>query len=291
VNLAVAEEFELVRVEGDADAQFQAGSVSKPVAYYTALRLVESGELELDQNVNERLVSWQLPDGDGVTLRRLLTHTAGLGVPFFPGYEAGAELPTLVQVLDGAPPAITDPVRVDVPPGAGFRYSGGGYALVQLLLEDVTATPFAELARELVFVPLGMTNSTFDQRGGRWHRYPEQAAAGVWTTAVDLATFVAALQRDAESMWTPQGELPPEGEWNAVAELGLVVPREFGLSLLLVDGWFGHLGGAYGFFSAFFGSTQGGRAIVAWVPSGPTPEFFAAVVSAADERGWKGLTA
>lgn len=279
MNFAVAEAFELVRTEGDPDEPFQAGSLSKPVAAYAALRLVEAGELELDRDVNECLVSWQLPDGEGVTLRRLLTHTAGLGVPFFPGFEEGAELPTLVEVLDA--------VRVESSPGE-FRYSGGGYVLVQLLLEDVTGRRFANLARELVFEPLGMTRSTFEQRAGR--RYPEQAAAGLWTTARDLALFVGALQR-YPAMQAPQVELPPDGEWSVVAQLGMVVPSEFCLAGMLVDGWFGHLGGAHERFSAYFGSREGGQAIVASGPQGEAPKLFAAVLAAADERGWKGLAA
>jgi CubicO group peptidase (beta-lactamase class C family) len=258
MNLAVVDGFEFVRMEGEPDEQFQAGSVSKPVAAFAVLRLVDEGLLELDEHVNERLLSWQLPDGDGVTLRGL---------------------------------AVTDPVRVVARPGDGFLYSGGGYVLLQLLLEDVSGRPFADLARELVFEPLGMTNSTFEQRTGAWHRYPEQAAAGLRTTAADLVRFVGVLQRDAASMWTPQGELPAEGEWTVMTQLGLVVPREYGFSLLLSDGWFGHPGGAQGFFSAIFGSTEGGNGIVAWVPSAPTPEFFAELVAAVDDRGWKGLTA
>ncbi len=288
--LAVVDGFELVRGD-DPDEPFQAGSVSKAVAAFAALELVASGDLHLDEDVNERLVSWRLPGGDGVTLRRLLSHTAGLGVGFFPGYEGNAELPSLVQVLDDAPPATTGPVRVEAPPGAGFSYSGGGYVLVQVLLEDVCGMPFVDLARELVFEPLGMTRSTFEQRLGAWHRYPEQAAAGLWTTAEDLARFVIAVQQEGAAMRAPQVDLPADGEWSALADLGMRPPDRFGLGLFLLDGWFGHLGGAFGFFSAFFGSTEGGRAIVAWLPGGATPEFFTSMLAVADERGWEGLQA
>ena len=280
MNLAVLDGFEVVRTEGDPGAPFQAGSVSKPVAAYLALRLVDSGALELDQEVNERLVSWQLPDGGGVTLRALLTHTAGLGVPFFPGYDGEGDLPTLVQVLD--------PVRVETPPGE-FRYSGGGYVLVQLLLEDITGTSFADLARELVFEPLGMTGSTFEQTVGPWHRYPEQAAAGLWTTASDLARFVTVLQRDAQPMWAKQVELPPDGEWGELTDLGLRRPDRFGLGLFLQDDWFSHFGAAFGCYSGLYGSTEGGSGIV--VASSDAVPVIEAVLAAAVERGWTGLTA
>ena len=290
MNLTVVDEFEVVRAEGPNEP-FQAGSVSKPVAAYAALRLVDSGALDLDQDVNEQLVSWQLPEGDRVTLRRLLSHTAGLGVPFFPGYEPGTDVPTLVQVLDGAPPAVTDPVCVEHPPGEGFRYSGGGYALVQLLIEDVTGRSLAEAARTLVFGPLGMSRSTFEQRDGAWHRYPEQAAAGLWTTAADLARFVGAVQREGAAMCEPQVELPAEGEWRTLADLGLRPPERFGLGLFLSDGWFGHFGNTYDFFSALYGSEEGGRGLVLATRGGATPEFFADLVGVVDERGWSGLRA
>jgi CubicO group peptidase (beta-lactamase class C family) len=278
VKIAVVDGFEVVRTEGELDEPFQAGSVSKPVAAFTALRLVDSGALELDKDVNDRLVSWQVPDGDGVTLRRLLTHTAGVGVPFYPGYEPDATLPSLLQVLEA--------VRVEAPLGE-FRYSGGGYMIVQLLLEDVTGEPFAELARELVFEPLGMSRSTFEQRVGSARRYAEQAAAGLWTTAADLGRFVGALQRDAQPMWTPQVELPLEGEWREVAQLGLRPPERFGLGLFLQDGWFGHFGSAFDSVSAIYGSTEGGSGVV--VAASDAVPVIEAVLAAAAERGWEGL--
>jgi CubicO group peptidase (beta-lactamase class C family) len=288
VNLTVVDGGEVVRVEGDPDEQFQAGSISKPVAAYLTLRLAEAGVLGLDDPVDERLVSWRLPAAAGVTIRHLLTHTAGLGTSFFPGYGPNEPAPTLVQVLDGAPPAVTEPVRVGTPLGE-FRYSGGGYALLQLLLEDVSGRPFAVLARELVFEPLGMSRSTFEQRGGT-RRYPEQAAAGLWMTTADLTRFVAALQRDA-GMQAARLELPADGEWNVVGQLGMAVPSRFALAGLLVDGWFGFLGGAHDRFSAYFGDTDGSRAVVASGPQGAAPELLTTVVAAAGARGWQGLAA
>jgi len=105
MNIVVVEGSEIVPVEGDPNERLQAGSISKAISALTALRLVAVGALDLDADVNGRLESWRLPEGDGVTLRRLLGHTAGLGVPFFPGYADGEPVPTLVQVLDGEPPA------------------------------------------------------------------------------------------------------------------------------------------------------------------------------------------
>jgi CubicO group peptidase (beta-lactamase class C family) len=295
-SLAVVDDFEIVHAEAlgaRPDTLFQAGSISKPVAALTALRLVEAGVLDLDEDVNDRLVEWRLPDGEGVTLRRLLSHTAGLGVGFFPGYESGAPLPSLVQILDGKPPARTEPVRVEAPPGSGFRYSGGGYVILQLLLEEATATPFAGLAAEHVLGPLGMTASTFAHRRGRGHVYPEQAAAGLWATALDLARFVAAVAGGtAPLLVTPQLDLPAEGEWAVLRDLGLEPPTKIGLGLFISEGgWFSHLGGAFGCFSAFFGSRESGRGVVVMTNRDASPDLFARVLEIADERGWEGLRA
>jgi CubicO group peptidase (beta-lactamase class C family) len=197
---------------------FQAGSISKPVAALVALSLVESGRLELDSNVNAALKSWKVPSNkyteqSPVTLRGLLTHTAGLTVHGFPGYAAGAPVPTVVQVLDGEKPANTAAVRVDTVPGRAWRYSGGGYTVMQLLVQDVTGQAFPDVAKERVLAKLGMDQSTYEQPlperlrpqaaaghndgapiAGRYHVYPESAAAGLWTTPTDLARVVVEVQ-------------------------------------------------------------------------------------------------
>lgn len=271
MNLAVIDGLEVVWVEGDPGERFAAGSISKPVAALTALRL----GLDLDAEVNERLVSWQLPDGEGVTLRRLLGHTAGLGMPFCPGSAAGEVLPALVEVLED--------VRVEAPPGSGFRYSGGGYCVVQLLIEDVTGRSFADVAEDLVLEPLGMSDSTFAP--GEGHRYAEQAAAGMTTTLSDLAHFVVALQQGvdgAPAMLAPHVELPEEGEWTVLRDLGVEPPTHAGLGLFLSEHWFSHLGGAHDSFSAFWGSLDGERGVVARIAGGATPEFFRRVADVAE---------
>ena len=198
---------------------FQAGSVSKSVAAVGALRLVEAGKLSLDEDVNAKLRSWNVPENDftktqKVTPRGLLSHTTGLTVHGFPGYEAGGRIPTVVQILDGSPPANTAPVRVDFVPGSRWRYSGGGYTVMQQLMLDVTGKSFPQFMQETVLGPLAMTNSTYEQPlpadkatatatghygdrnlvKGRWHIYPEMAAAGLWTTPSDLARFAIGIQ-------------------------------------------------------------------------------------------------
>lgn len=204
------------------DTLFQAGSISKPVAALAALRLVDRGTLELDRDINDYLRSWRVPAIDGwnprLTLRHLLSHSAGLTVHGFPGYKRTATVPTLVQILDGIDPANTAPVRVDIIPGLQPRYSGGGYVVLQLLLEDVTGTDFGDLMTDLVLEPAGMKSATYDQplpqdredsaasgheRGevveGGWYVYPEKAAAGLWCTPSDLARFAIAIQNAVQA--------------------------------------------------------------------------------------------
>lgn len=203
-----------------ATTLFQAGSISKPVSALGALHLVEAGRLSLDGDVNAKLTSWKVPESpfteiEKVTLRRLLSHSAGVTVHGFPGYDVTDPYPTLVQVLDGAPPANNRAIRVDTTPGAIWRYSGGGFTIMQQMMIDVTGTPFPRFMQKTVLGPIGMTESGFDQPQsparaartasgyydehnpvrGRWHLYPEMAAAGLWTTASDLARFAIEIQQ------------------------------------------------------------------------------------------------
>ncbi len=201
------------------DTLFQAASISKPVAAIGALRLVEQGKLSLDEDVNVKLQTWKLPPGaqsadNAVTLRKLLNHSAGTTVHGFRGYARGEPVPTLIEVLNGTKPANSAAVRVDTRPGETWRYSGGGLSIVQLLMSTASGKDFAPLMKDSVLDPLAMKHSTFqqplppalhaqaatghDQQGapikGKWHTYPEQAAAGLWSTPSDLARYAIELQ-------------------------------------------------------------------------------------------------
>jgi CubicO group peptidase (beta-lactamase class C family) len=226
VSIAVVKDFKLkwARAYGVKDIEtkepvttetlFQAGSISKPVAAMVALKRVEQGKIALDENINNKLQTWKLPDNEftakkKVTLANLLSHTGGLTVHGFPGYAVGEKIPTLPQVLDGTEPANTAAVRVDMEPGTKYRYSGGGVTIAQLAIMDIEKKPYPQIAKETVLDPLNMTNSTYSQplpddwrakaasghRGdgsvvpGKIHVYPEMAAAGLWTTPTDLAKF------------------------------------------------------------------------------------------------------
>jgi CubicO group peptidase (beta-lactamase class C family) len=230
VSIAVIDHYRVVFARGygvkefgstrpvDSTSLFLAGSISKPIFTSGFLRLVEDRHLSLDTNVNTLLTSWQLPESrftahDKVTLRRLLTHSAGLTVWGFPGYALGAPVPTVPQILDGAKPANTPAVRNDTTPGARWLYSGGGITIAQLVATDVSHEPFPFLMDELMLRPAGMTRSTYENPlpvarraeavsgheqidtpvPGGFHVYPEMAAAGLWTTPSDLATWAIAL--------------------------------------------------------------------------------------------------
>jgi CubicO group peptidase (beta-lactamase class C family) len=315
LSVAVIEESSIVwsRATGGApDQLFQAGSISKPVTALAALELAARGQADLDGDVNQQLTSWQLPGPSGVSLRHLLGHTAGTGVPFLPGYRQGAGVPALGQVLNGTPPSATPAVRADPARVGEFRYSGGGYAVIQQLITDVTGLPFADAARALVLDPLGMTRSTFENplpthlrpSAARpdWHIYPECAAAGLWTTAGDLARYACALQTAlagrpspirpevAAQLLTPHARLPAKGEWNFLPILGLRPPDFCGLGMFLHgDDRFSHIGGAASFFSILTASTQDGTGAVVMTGANPTPFPFRLLRAISDEHGWTGF--
>ncbi|HEU0015158.1 MAG TPA: serine hydrolase domain-containing protein [Longimicrobium sp.] len=272
-------------VRVDTTTLFQAASISKPVAAVAALRLVEQGVLSLDEDVNVKLRSWKVPDGphtaaEKVTLRRLLSHSAGTTVHGFPGYAAGAAVPTVVQVLDGSAPANTRPVRVDTVPGALWRYSGGGYTIAQLLMSDVTGKPFAELMREQVLAPAGMHRSTYAQPlpaeraaraatahrndgtpiPGKHHTYPEQAAAGLWTTPSDLARLAIEVQR-AYAGQTGRVITPATARLMLATQAG-AYGLGFGVNGQADSLWFEHGGSNAGFQSYFAALAETGQGLV-----------------------------
>jgi len=202
----------------NSKTRFQAASISKILTAVAVMRQVEQGKVQLDQPVNDVLRTWKLPatasgDPAKVTLRALLSHTGGTSVEGFPGYAKGVAVPTVPQVLKGEAPANTPAVVAEKTPGAQISYSGGGYVVLQQMLEDVTGRSFSrQLARD-VLRRAGMTASGFDDLwrdapnvawghtetgavlDGQWHSYPELAAAGLWSTPTDLARFGTDITR------------------------------------------------------------------------------------------------
>ena len=214
--------FGVARVGGEPvtpGTLFQASSISMPVTAVAVLRLVETGKLNLDVDVNQYLRSWKIPANRFTelkkgTLRELLSHTAGATVHGFGGYAAGQKVPTLLHVLKGESPANSAPVTIDFVPGTKFQYAGSNYTIIQQILIDVTGKSFPDLMQQLVLQPHHMIHSTFQQPvpeqlrhliampydkdgnaiAGGPHTFPEMAVAGLWTTPSDLALFALAVQ-------------------------------------------------------------------------------------------------
>jgi CubicO group peptidase (beta-lactamase class C family) len=299
-------ENELVNTE----TLFQAASISKPVTAMGVLKLVQSGKLNLDEDVNQKLVSWKIPDSrfierEKVTLRNLLSHTASMTVHGFEGYDFDEEVPTTLQILNGEEPANSDQIEVDGKLNQEFRYSGGGYVVIQQLLSDITEKPFSTFMQETVLDRLGMTNSTFqqplpeskipmaatghDDRGnaieGAWHIYPEMAAAGLWTTPSDLAKLAIAIQQSvsgkknsyldrttANEMLTPQ-----IGGWG----LGFELPKKKSVR-------FAHGGSNFGFQCLLVADkdTEEGAVVMTNSDRG-LPLAIEIINSIATEYGWR----
>ncbi|MGH6910969.1 MAG: serine hydrolase domain-containing protein [Phenylobacterium sp.] len=290
---------------------FQAASMSKAVAATAALRLVEQGKLDLDEDVNSQLKAWKVPPSaftaeQKVTLRRLLSHTAGMTVSGFPGYAAGKPVPSLVQMLDGVAPSNTPAIRSFETPGGAYAYSGGGYTVAQLAIVEAGGKPYPDLLQDLVLRPAGMRQSTFAQPlpaalvgraaaghdrkgevipGGR-NTYPEYAAAGLRTTASDYGRFMIGLQNayagrphallrqpSAQTMMTPV---------DAGYGLGVALGRRGG------HPYFQHGGSNAGFQSnalAFLDGSGQGAAVMTNGDAGGrlAAEIFSALASA---YGW-----
>jgi CubicO group peptidase (beta-lactamase class C family) len=295
----------------DTATLFQAGSISKPAFAAIAMKLAQAGRFSLDADVNTLLRSWKVPESDPpreqpVTLRSLLSHTSGADDGFgFPGYDSTQPRPTLVQVVKGEKPSNTGPVRFARAPYTAFKYSGGGFVLAQVAIEDVVRRPLAEIARDELFRPLGMLSTTFDQplpaaftgraaRGhlgnGRrqtapWHDYPEQSAAGLWSTPSDLARLVIEIQRAirgpsgtvltqaaAREMLTPTG-VGEQGQGIAIEKRG--------------EGWyFSHSGSNWNYRANLVGHMRKGYGVVIMTNSengwGVITELEARIASASN---------
>jgi CubicO group peptidase (beta-lactamase class C family) len=294
---------------------FEAASISKPVTATATLRLVGQGKLSLDEDVNTYLRSWHVPDNAftaraRVTLRRILSHSAGTTVHGFPGYARDAPLPTVQQILDGVPPANTQPVRVDLVPGTESRYSGGGATIEQLVLVEVTGTRFPALLQDLVLGPLGMADSTFEQplpasrapdacdahdvKGapipGGYQVYPELAAAGLWATPTDLLRWAIAIAAARAGASPAERQILPRA---LATEMLTVQKAPFGLGpIVRGEGhalYFGHQGEDEGFVSdlIYFPETGQGAAVMVNGAAGG-PLISEILYGIAAEYGWPG---
>ncbi len=320
VSLAVVIDGQLAwaRAYGTADRElskavntetlFLAGSVSKPVAALGALQMAEQGVFGLDDNVNDHLTSWQVPDNEfteteKVSIRRILNHTAGLTVWGFPGYDKGDTVPTTVQVLDGE--GNTDPIRVYKEPGESWGYSGGGYTIMQLMMRDKEGKEFAALMQERVLDPIGMTASTYanplpeefhaiaatgyrdngDEVEGKWPIYPEMAAAGLWTTPSQLAKYIIAVNETHDGT---RGDIISTDLASDMLTPGM---NNHGLGPVISGDslrW-GHGGADEGFRTQLTSWFEGNHGIVIMVNSDNGAIMRELLRAIANEYGWPGI--
>jgi CubicO group peptidase (beta-lactamase class C family) len=270
-----------------ASTLFQAASISKSLNSVGVLKLVQDKRLDLDSDINNYLVTWKFPyDGKSnhkqITLTNLLSHTAGLTIHGFPGYEKGDTLPSLPQILDGQKPANTEAVRSSNEPGKSFIYSGGGTTISQLIVMDVTKLPYDAFMQKNVLDPLGMKSSSYLQPPpetkkelfatgykadgkevkGKYHIYPEQAAAGLWTNPSDLSRYIIetqlSYQGKSSKVLTPEMTMLRLTPVLDDAALGTFVNSRVTGSFK----YFNHNGGNEGFTCTAIGCRDNGEGVV-----------------------------
>ena len=290
---------------------FQAASISKSLNAVGVLKLVQDKKIDLYTDINTYLKSWQFPydtvsHGKKITVANLLSHTAGLTVHGFGGYEPGDSIPTLQQILDGKRPANSEPVRSMFEPGLRSEYSGGGITISQQIVMDVTGKPYATYMQQNVLDPLGMTMSSYQQpaakdkekylatayRGdgeavkGKYHIYPEQAAAGLWTNPTDLAKYIIETQLSLQGksnkvLNTEMTKLRLTPYIDSSAALGVFIIEKGGMK------YFSHGGANEGFRSQYYGSFDGGNGVVVMVNSDDGSIMNEIINSVATVYKWK----
>jgi len=294
---------------------FQAGSISKSLNSMGVLKLAQDKKIDLYTDINTYLQSWKFPydslsKGKKITVANLLSHSAGLTVHGFGGYERGDTIPTLEQVLDGKKPANSPAVRSMYEPGLKFEYSGGGTTISQLIVMDVTGQPYDKYMYDNILRPLEMTSSTYQQPPvdkkpelvsaayypngkevkGKYHIYPEQAAAGLWTNPTDLGKYIIETQlafagksNKVLNQQMTSLRLTPYNDKNAA--LGVFIDN-------YPDGtkYFEHGGVDEGFISQYYGSLEDGNGVVIMTNTANGGQIIPEIVnSVAKVYGFKDL--
>ena len=269
---------------------FQAASISKSLNGVGVLKLAQEGRIDLNTDINQYLTSWKFPYNGQygtkqITLAALLSHTAGLTVHGFPGYETGDTIPTLPQILDGAAPANTRAVRSMSEPGKNYVYSGGGVTVSQLAVMDVTRLPYDVFMQKNVLDPMGMNSSFFMQPPpkskkkmlatgygadgkeipGKYYIYPEQAAAGLWTNPADLCKYIIETQLSWKGM---SGKVLTH-EMTKLRLTPVLQESAYGVFVSRKNSsvYFSHSGGNEGFRSYYVGDLEEGVGMAIMVNS------------------------
>lgn len=290
---------------------FLAGSNSKSLNAVGLLKLAQDGKIDLYTDINQYLKTWKFPydslsKGKKITVANLLSHTGGLTVHGFPGYERGDTIPTITEILNGQRPANTPAIRSMYEPGLKSEYSGGGVTISQLILQDVTGQPYDVWMKENVLNPLGMDLSTYTQPKatgedpllatayyndgkpvkGKYHIYPEMAAAGLWTNASELAKYVIETElalggKSQKVLNQKMTELRLTPYIDKEAALGVFIKNKDGVK------YFTHGGVDEGFVSQYVGSFEGGNGVVVMTNTYNTAMFDEIINSVAKVYSWK----
>jgi CubicO group peptidase (beta-lactamase class C family) len=326
LSMAVVQDYKIIWAKGYGWADekekrpvttatlFKPGSISKSLNAIGALKLVQDNKIDLYEDINKYLKSWQFPydslsKGKKITLANLLSHTGGLSVyGGFPGYAPKSKIPTLAEVLDGKEPANTPPVRSLFEPGLQFQYSGGGTLISQLMITDVSHQNYETFMYEKVLKPMGMVHSFYSEQplagdklkniatgylrdglevASRFYTYPEQAAMGLWTTPTDLCKYIVETQ------------LAYEGKSSKVLNqemtrlrLSPYIDKLSGLGVFLDDRngakYFLHDAGNEGFRGVYLASVEGGNGVVIFVNSDNGDIILEVLNSVTSVYNWKG---
>jgi CubicO group peptidase (beta-lactamase class C family) len=272
------------------DTLFQAASIGKPITALATVTAFHEKHLSLNTNINDILTSWKIPASNytkhqPVTMRLLLAHTSGVIGFRYKGYTTHDKLPTLLQELNGIPPANTQPVTVIRKPGSKYEYCPAGYTIIQQVLEDIYKKTFADIMQTLILDPLQMQHSTFDEPlPQKWLQnvalpylpngklmpdspiiFIASTAGGLWSTPSDIAKFVIAVQK------TLAGKTPLQIDANIMQmiltpaidhNMGLgfeVNINKYGEQSKTRDNYFRHGGFNSGYLSMFVGSKTKGN--------------------------------
>ena len=325
LSIAVVKDFKIdwAKAYGYADVaekriaspttRFQAASISKSLNAMAMLKLVQDKKIDLYADINTYLSSWKFPydslsKNKKISLANLLSHTAGLTVHGFGGYKQGDKIPSVIEVLNGTAPANSAAVRSNAEPGIKSVYSGGGTTISQLIAMDISKKPYQDFALQTVLKPLGMNHSFYYQHPslgqakdlatayradgnavpGKYHSYPEMAAAALWTTPTDLAKFIIETQLSLQgksnkvlSQETTRLMLTPYIDRQAA--LGVFVQK------LGEQNYFSHGGANEGFRCQYFGSMDGGNGVIVMVNSDNGAIMQEIINSVATVYQWNGF--
>jgi CubicO group peptidase (beta-lactamase class C family) len=310
VSVALIDNYELVWAKGFGVVEvgtydsvttgtlFQAASISKSVTALAIIKKVREGKMSLNDNVDDRLISWHIPkssltDSHGVTIKQLLSHTGGVSNSSILGYEETDQLPNIVECLSGMKPALNDPVKIVATPGAQFAYSNCGYWILEALLEDIEKKKFRTVMTDEILLPIGMVNSSFESVPsnlhfasiaaghldknkiieGKYYRVRPQSSGGLWSTPTDLAKLLILIQKSRK------GDVNDIINKDYAVLMTTPVVGSYGLGFSNeVRGtgvrFFGHDGHNMGYICSMLGSLDKG---------------FGVVIMTNSENGWKAV--